>query len=220
VPARPWTVAEEAANASVHGVGTALAIAGLVILLVRATAFDDAGHLAAALVFGIALVALYLSSTLHHAMPQGRLKTAFLVADHGGIYLLIAATYTPFCLLLPPGQGWAVFAAVWTGALAGIALQVHAFASGRGERYERIGYLLYLALAWVPVAWVGGSMFRSLEAAPMAYLVAGGLTYSAGVVFYLWRRLPFGHAVWHLFTVGGSALHFFAVLFSVMQPTA
>ncbi|MCP5368575.1 MAG: hemolysin III family protein [Hyphomicrobiales bacterium] len=213
-------LAEECANALTHGLGLMLGVAALVLLIVRAVDVGRDGSLGAALVYGIALVLLYMFSTLQHAFPPGRVQRVFLSLDHVGIKLLIAGTYTPFCLLLPPGYDWAMFFTVWGLVAAGVTAQVAALATGRGALYEKYAFVFYLALGWVPVLIGGKAILAQLATPGLVFLVAGGLAYSIGVVFYLWRRLPFGHAVWHLFVVGGSTFHFFSVLFYVVPAPA
>lgn len=211
-----YTRTEEWINAATHGVGALLGIAGLVILIVQAVANGRPGSLAAVIVYGAALILLYSFSALHHALHDGSLKQLFLSLDHSGIYLLIAGTYTPFCLLMPEGQGWTLFGVIWGMAALGLAVQVTAFLTGRSDAYEKVAFGFYLAMAWTPILWAGGMMFGSLPPLGFGLLAAGGIAYSTGVIFYLWRKLPFNHAIWHLFVVGGSALHFFSILLFVI----
>lgn len=207
---------EEGANATIHGLGAVLGAVGLVFLIAEALGGGREGSLAAVIVYGSSLVALYLFSTLHHALRHGRIKRLFLTLDHAGIYLLIAGTYTPFCLLLDGDTRWTLMAVVWGLAGIGIAGQFVAFALGRGRAYEKVGFVLYLAMGWLPSLATSGGIFESLAVPGFVLLVAGGVVYSLGVPFYLWRNLRFGHAVWHLFVVGGSALHFASILLYVV----
>lgn len=211
-----YTPAEERANAAVHGLGALLGISGLVVLIVQANAVGRAGSLPAVIVYGTALILLFLSSTLHHAIPRPRIKHFLLSVDHCGIFALIAGTYTPFCLLMPPGQAWILLSIIWGLAAAGIAIQLAAFLTGRGDRYERAAFVLYLAMGWIPLLWAGQAVLDAMSRLGLGLLVAGGIAYSVGVIFYLWKRLPFGHAIWHLFVVVGAALHYFSILLCVV----
>ena len=181
-----------------------MAVAGTILLVGTAP-----GGLAvfSVTVFGGAACLVYLASSLHHALSGGRAKTILVGLDHCAIYLLIAGTYTPFALVLLPRADWGLFALIWSLAAIGIAVQVAAFVTGRAGPYERIAHILYLAMGWMPLTWVGGLMVRALPPSGLALLLGGGFAYTVGVVFYRWHRLRYGHAVWHLFAVAGTALH-------------
>lgn len=207
---------EERVNAATHALGALLSVVGLVFLIDQAGTVGRSGSLPAVIVYGTALVLLFLFSALHHAVWRPRLKQFLLALDHCGIYLLIAGTYTPFCLLMPDGQGWALLAFVWSLALGGTTVQVCAFITGRSEHYEKYAFLFYLALGWIPMLIVADVIFTILQPMGLALLAAGGITYSAGVIFYLWRSLRFGHAIWHLFVVAGSTFHFFSIFYYVV----
>ncbi len=211
-----YTRSEEVVNAATHGLGAALGVAGLVFLIVRAVAIGRDGSVWAAAIYGSALIFLYVFSALHHAMPHGSVKKLFLSFDHSGIFLLIAGSYTPFCLLMPEGQKWILFAIIWSMAAIGITIQVTAFLTERSDAYEKVAYLMHLTMAWIPMAWAGSIVFGALAPIGLWLLVAGGLAYTIGVVFYLWRDLPFNHAVWHVFVIGGSTFHFFSIFFYVI----
>jgi len=216
----PREFAEEVANALTHGLGLMLGVAALVLLIVQAVAVGRDGSLGAGIVYGIALILLYMFSTLQHAFPPGKVQRVFLLLDHVGIKLLIAGTYTPFCLLLPPGYDWAMFFTVWGLAVGGVTAQITLLATGRGALNEKYAFVFYPLLGWIPVLIGGKAILAELATPGLVFLVVGGLAYSVGVIFYLWRRLPFGHAVWHLFVVGGSTFHFFSVLFYVVPAPA
>jgi hemolysin III len=196
---------EELANAVTHGIALLLAIAGLVIMVVDASLADDGWALFSAIVYGTSLVLLFLSSTLYHALRHERLRRFFLAFDHIAIFLLIAGTYTPIALLaLPEPTGWILFALIWGLAATGIALRFVWLAG-----FEIISLLLYLAMGWIAMVWAD-SFFDGMGAG--VYLViAGGASFTLGVLFYLLRRLPYNHAVWHLFVLGGAVCHFLAV---------
>ena len=210
-----YSLAEEIAHAMTHGLGLLLSIAGLVVLVVFASLRGDAWHVVSVSVYGATLVLLYSASTFYHALPNPRAKRVFRTLDHAAIYLLIAGTYTPFMLVnLRGGWGWALFGVVWGLAVLGIVLEAVA-----KQRVRILSVVLYLGLGWL-VAIAVKPLVQSVEPGGLVLLVAGGLAYSVGVVFYSWKRLPYHHAVWHVFVMAGSLFHFFAVLFYVIpQPT-
>jgi hemolysin III len=208
--------AEERLNAATHAFGALLSAIGLVFLVIQAQSVGRTGILPAIVVYGMALVLLFLSSALHHAVLRPGFKHYLLAVDHCGIYLLIAGTYTPFCLLMPPGREGELLALVWGLAMVGIIVQLAAFLAGRSDGYERVAFVFYLLLGWIPILWAGDDIYRTLAPAGLDLVFAGGIAFSIGVVFYLWKRLPYGHAVWHLFVVAGCALHFFAIFHYVI----
>ncbi|MBN9424243.1 MAG: hemolysin III [Candidatus Accumulibacter sp. 66-26] len=202
---------EELANGLTHGAGLLLAIAGLGVLLAHATQRGDVWHVVGCTVFGLALIACYATSTLYHSVRSERLRPLLRTLDHAAIFLLIAGTYTPFTLVSLRGPwGWSLFGVVWGLALLGIALRL--LLNGR---LHGLVVALYLAMGWVVVIAVQPMLDR-VAPGGLALLAGGGLAYTGGVVFYKWKRLPYNHAIWHLFVLLGSALHFFAVLFYVV----
>lgn len=205
------TLAEEIANAVTHGVGAALAVAGLVVLLVLASLYGGALEIVSLAIYGATLVLTYVASTLLHAARSPGFKHACNLLDHASIYLLIAGTYTPFLLLgLRGAWGWALFAVIWALALAGVVLRLAWRRYGR-----RVAVPLYLGMGWLIVVAIG-PVWSSLGGAAVGWILAGGLAYTAGVAFYVWDRLPFNHMVWHLFVLAGSALHFAGIMLTVV----
>ena len=205
-PYRPQSVGEEIANSISHGLGFVLAVAGAPILIVTALRQGTVADVVAVSVFAASMALLYLSSTIYHALPTGRIKNVFHVLDHAAIYLLIAGTYTPFTLgVLRGGWGWTLFGLVWGLAAFGVLLKVFA-----GIRWNGLSTALYVGMGWLIVI-AAKPLWESLPAAGLAWLLAGGLAYTAGVYFYLRKTLRFGHLVWHLFVVAGTACHFVAV---------
>lgn len=203
---RPLTRAEELANALTHGVGLLASLVALPVLVVTALARGDALLVMGFSVFGATLVALYAASTIYHALPPSRAKQLFRVVDHVAIYLLIAGSYTPFTFgVLRGAWGWTLSGIVWSLAVVGILLKTTV-----GFRFPRLSTVLYLTMGWVAVV-----AFKPLAAAlPMAglgWIVAGGLLYTGGVVFYQRDYRMWHHTVWHLFVLAGSACHFVAV---------
>lgn len=162
-------------------------------------------------IYGATLVLLYTASTFYHALPPGRGKRVFGILDHAAIFLLIAGTYTPFTLVtLRGGWGWSLFGVIWGIAAAGTVLE----AVARG-RWRRLQLVLYLAMGW-GVVLVARPLVQELARGGLVLLACGGLAYTLGVIFYVWKRLPFHHAVWHVFVLAGSICHFFAVLLYVI----
>jgi hemolysin III len=199
------TLGEEIANAITHGVGAALSVAGLVVLVVRAALYATAWHVVSCAIFGATLILLYMNSTLYHAITAKRAKHVFHVLDHASIYVLIAGTYTPFALVtLRGGWGWTLFGIVWALALMGVVLK----AVFIGRR-PKLSLALYVAMGWVAVI-AFGPLVRALGWHGFAWLLAGGVAYTMGVVFFS-SRWRYAHSVWHLFVLAGSVCHFWAV---------
>jgi len=199
---------EEVANSLTHGLGAILAVAGLVVLALSASRYGTARTVVGCVVFGVALVVLYASSTLYHSVGHGhvRAKAVLRALDHSAIFLLIAGTYTPFTLVSLWGPwGWSLFGVVWGLAVAGIALRL-----ALRRRPTALFVALYLAMGWCVVV-AAKPLLAAVAPGGIALLVAGGLAYSLGVVFYVWRR-PYHHAIWHAFVLAGSAFHYAAVL--------
>ena len=209
---RPYTLGEEVANSLTHGLGVGLAIAALVILVAFAVLAHDGFKLASAIVYGVTLVLQYAASTLYHALPQPRVKHVFKILDHCGIYLLIAGTYTPFCLVtLRDANGWWLFGVIWGLAIVGIAVEAFWV-----YRPRWVSALLFLGMGWMVVTSIG-PLVDNLAPAGLWLLVAGGLAYTVGTVFYVLERIHYMHAVWHLWVLIGSVLHFLAVLLYVIR---
>jgi hemolysin III len=201
---------EEIANAITHGIAAALALAALTILVVLASVFGDGWHLASSIVFGLSLLLLYLASTLYHALPFPRAKRVFKILDHAAIYLLIAGTYTPFTLVtLRHAGGWWLFGLIWGLAMLGIVLE-----AGWVHRPRWLNAVIFVAMGWLVLA-MRAALVAHLSPPGLWLLIAGGITYTTGTIFYISKR-PYMHAVWHLFVIGGSLLHFLAVLLYVL----
>ncbi len=204
---RPHAAGEEIANAASHAVGLVAALVGLPVLISSAADRGTTALIGSA-VFGITAALLYLSSTLYHAVRSPAPKRVLRVIDHAAIYLLIAGTYTPFTLGVLRGVlGWTVFGLVWTLATAGVV-----FKTVRGFRHPRLSLALYLGMGWL-ILVVAKPLWLLVPAWGVFWLVAGGLAYTIGVVFYANRRIPYGHFIWHLFVLTGTACHFVAVLY-------
>lgn len=196
---------EEILNAVTHGVGTALAVAALTGMLLYYYN-DGVWHLMSCLVYGVSLILLYLASTLYHSFRNERLKLIFKFIDHAAIYIVIAGSYTPFALIPLHGSlGWTIFAVVWTLAAAGIVFQLFCV-----KKFRVLGTFCYLGMGWFAVVMVQ-PLLQLLPVAAIYWLVTGGVFYTVGAVFYLWKKIPYNHAVWHLFVLAGSAAHFVAI---------
>lgn len=201
------TKREEIANAITHGLGALLSIAALVILTVFSVLKGTAWHIVSFSVFGATLVILYLSSTLYHSFTNEKVKILFRKFDHMSIYLLIAGTYTPFCLtVLNNWIGWALFGIVWGSAILGIVLK--AFFTGKKELLSTI---LYVVMGWVAVFAIK-PLFESVSLTTFSLLMTGGVFYTAGTYFFTKDRIKYFHSIWHVFVLAGSIFHFFAVL--------
>jgi hemolysin III len=204
-----YGVGEEIAHSVTHGIGIVLGIAGLIILTAYAARHGGIRHIVSGSVFGAMLVVLYSASTLYHGIRHPRAKQILRICDHCSIYLLIAGTYTPFTLVCLQGVwGWALFALVWGLAALGIALQFTPL-----RRVKAVRVVLYLTMGWA-AAFAIKPLVETVPPKALILIIAGGITYTSGVAFYLWRRLPYHHAIWHVFVLSGSILHFLAVFFS------
>lgn len=201
------SLGEEIANSVSHGVGLLAAVAATPLLLHSAVRHGGAARIAGASVFAAAMVLLYLTSTLYHALPRNRAKRVFQILDHAAIFLMIAGTYTPFTLGVLRGTwGWTLFGLVWGLALGGVVLT----AVG-GVRYPKLSTSLYLAMGWLILVAVKPLWLR-MPSEGLFWLLAGGIAYTVGVVFYAAKRVRYCHFVWHVFVMAGTACHFIAVL--------
>lgn len=207
-PLREQSPGEEIANSVSHGIALAAALVATPFLVVEAIKHGDAGFIAGASIFAATMVLLYLASTLYHALPAGKAKCVFRIIEHSAIFLLIAGTYTPFTLgVLRGAWGWTLLALVWAIALIGVTLKA----------FERISHPvistgLYLFMGWL-ILIAAYPMYERVPIPGLLWLVAGGLAYTAGVAFFVAdTRLRYGHFIWHLFVMAGTACHYFAVL--------
>lgn len=202
---------EELANRLTHGLGVAFSVAGLVLLVVRSSLHGTAWHVVSTAIFGTTLVLLYGSSTLYHTFQAQHRRVLMQKLDHAAIFLLIAGSYTPFLLVTLRGPwGWSLFGVIWGLAAIGVTLKFwHA------GRYNFVSTLIYIGMGWLVMVAIK-PLTAALPAGGLRLLVAGGVCYTGGAAFYLWHRLPYNHAIWHLFVLGGSACHWAAVYFFVV----
>ena len=206
-----YSFGEEVAHAVTHGLGAVLAIVGLVALVVRAELYGDYWAVLSAAIFGSTLVMMYVASTLYHSIPLPRARHILRVIDHSMIYLLIAGSYTPITLISLHGAwGWSLFTFVWVLALFGVVFKI--YATGK---YEKLSLAIYLGMGWAAVVAIG-PLLEHVPRGGLIMMLIGGITYSGGVLFYTWERLRYHHAIWHLFVLGGSVMHYLGVFYYVI----
>lgn len=206
---------EEFANAVTHSVGLLLSIAGAIALIAVSMRHGTAWHVVSCAVYGATLVLLYLSSTLYHAISVPRLRPTLRLFDHSAVYLLIAGTYTPFTLVnLRGGWGWTLFSVVWGLALAGIIFKYFAL-----DRFPVFSTIIYVLMGWLLIIGIK-PVLTLVPLHGFVWLLAGGLFYTTGVFFFASKRIPYGHAIWHVFALCGSVCHYWAVFFYVLPHPA
>ncbi len=212
---KEYTVVEEMIHASTHGVGVILSIAALSWMLYVSISVSDAWRIAASAIYGATLIVLFLASTVYHSMYASRHREIFKLLDHCAIYLLIAGTYTPFLLVaMRSSTGWWLFGTIWALATAGIVTKLWF-----RHRFPKIALASYLAMGWLIVV-AAPQVAAAIGPNGMAWLVAGGVSYSVGAVFYVLERLPFNHVIWHVFVLIGGICHFFGVALHVLPTTS
>jgi hemolysin III len=208
-------VYEEIANSITHGIGLGLSVIGLVALIILACLQGSALRVVSCSVYGTTLVLLYTASTLYHSFRSPRLKHIFKIIDHCSIYLLIAGTYTPFTLvMMRGGWGWSLFGIVWMLAFLGIIFKIFFV-----NRFKIASTIVYVMMGWLVIIAIK-PVLTIIPLGCFMWLLAGGLCYTVGVLFFAWDRIPFNHAIWHVFVVAGSICHFVAVLFYVLPATS
>jgi hemolysin III len=206
-----YSIKEEIAHSVTHGIGALMSVIGLAALIEYSTRYGDAWHIVSSAIYGSTLITLYTTSTLYHSITRPDLKKVLQKLDHAAIFLLIAGTYTPFALVnLRGGWGWSLLGIVWSIAIAGMIMELIV-----KQRYKRISIGLYLGLGWLVMVAIE-PMITHVAPGGMILLLIGGLFYSLGVIFYVWKTLLYHHAIWHVFVLAGSASHFFAVFLYVI----
>lgn len=210
-----YSFAEELANTITHGVGALLSIAALVLMVVFAARYGNVWHIVSVSIYGATLILLYTASTIYHGVRNPRFKHLLQRIDHASIYLLIAGTYTPFTLVSLRGHwGWAMFALVWGIALLGIVLEL-----GTTRGRQKLSLALYLGMGWIVVIAIK-PMLDQVATGGLVLLLLGGLSYTLGVFFYVRHTMAYHHAIWHLFVMLGSLLHFFSIFFYVIPAAS
>ena len=203
-----YSLGEEIANSITHGIGAGLSVAGLTLLVVLARLYGDVYQIVGFSIYGATLVILYLASTLYHGFQHPRVKRVFQVIDHASIYLLIAGTYTPFLLIrVRSDWGWTLLIIVWGLAILGVG-----FKAVFSTRFMKVSVLTYILMGWLSVV-AGKEMLANIPVGGLTWLAVGGVVYTVGVIFYAIKRIPYNHAIWHLFVLGGSVCHFLGILF-------
>ncbi len=204
---RFYSLGEEIANSITHGIGAGLSIAGLTLLVALAVMNGNIYQIVSFSIYGATLIILYLASTLYHSFQQPRVKRVFRIIDHASIFLLIAGTYTPFLLVGIRGTtGWTLLVIVWGLAILGVgfkALFIH--------RFQKLSVLAYILMGWLSVVAVK-EMLANIPLGGLIWLAAGGAIYTIGIIFYALKKYRYTHTVWHLFVLGGSICHYFAIL--------
>lgn len=207
---RPYTIEEEIWSCIIHGIGIAFSIAGLAVLVTLSSVNGNLWAIVSTAIFGISMIVLYSASTLYHAMPNLEIKKYLKKFDHISIYYLIAGTYTPFLLVSMRGTtGWIVLGIIWGLALIGTILKL--FSQSSGTKAWSIG--LYLLMGWL-IIFVSKELFPKLPPIGLTFLILGGMFYTLGIFFYVWKSRKYTHAIWHFFVLLGTIMHYFAVLFS------
>ncbi len=208
IPLSPkQSLGEEIANAITHGTGVGLSIAALVILVVFAARQSDAWKVVSFSIYGATMIILYLASTLYHSFPQPRVKRFFRILDHSSIFLLIAGTYTPVTIgTMRGGWGWTLFGIIWGLTIIGVNLEIFAM---RKLRY--LSVIVYILMGWMIVIAIK-PLLNVVPPTFLRWMLFGGLAYTLGVIFYVAKKMPYHHSVWHLFVLGGSICHFFGML--------
>lgn len=203
-----YTLKEEIFNSVSHGIGAFLSIAALVILVAFASIRGDVWRIVSFSIYGFTLFFLYLSSTLYHSVFNEKAKRVLRKFDHISIYLLIAGSYTPITLVsMRENWGWALFSVIWFIAIVGIILKIIGL-----EKVKYLSVILYVGMGWLLVVAIK-PMLAATPQGLFAWLLVGGLIYTLGLIFYLWKRIPFNHGIWHLFVLGGSLTHYLGFLF-------
>jgi hemolysin III len=204
---------EEIFHSISHGIGVGLSISGLTLLVVLAVLYGTPSQVISFTIYGVTLIVLYLASTLYHSFQHPQAKQVFKKFDHASIYLLIAGTYTPFLVIGIQGTwGWALLVIIWSLALIGISFKTFFI-----HRFKMVSVLTYILMGWLCIVALN-EMLANIPAGGLIWLAAGGIFYTVGVIFYASKRIPYTHAVWHLFVLAGSICHFFAVLLYLAPP--
>jgi len=206
-----YTKNEEIAHAITHGIGVLLSIAGLVLLIVFSSMKGNPWQIVSVTIFGVTMLGMYLTSTIVHSLPKGKWKNIFQICDHSSIFLFIAGTYTPFLLVHLRGTvGWTLFGVIWGIAIIGIIFKVFFT-----KKFLVLSTIFYILMGWLVVI-VWEPLTTIMHGNGIKLLVLGGLFYTFGAIFYVWRSFPYHHAVWHLFVLAGSVFHFFSVFYYVI----
>lgn len=207
---RKYYITNEVLNAVTHGIGFLLSIVATVFLVMKGVQNDSQIEIFSYIIYGVSMCILYLASTLYHSLTYTKAAGFFKVIDHSSIFLLIAGSYTPFCLIAVQGQlGWSIFAIEWLIAIAGIVMKIFFF-----NQTKKISTLVYILMGWFAIVALD-EVIAALGSAGTAWMIAGGLAYTIGTIFYSHDKFRFWHVIWHLFVLAGSACMYFAILYHV-----
>lgn len=207
-----YTVGEEIFNSVSHGVGVLLSVAALVLLIVFAAIYSDGYGLASALVYGISLILLYTMSMVYHIVQNKTAKKVLRIFDHCSIFILIAGTYTPYLLVSMRGTlGWTIFGIIWGVTVIGILMNAISL-----EKFRVLSLICYVLMGWGIILSIK-PLAQNLPLPGLMLLIAGGVVYTVGVVFYVLKKYRYMHSVWHLFVLGGSIFHYFSILLYVLK---
>ncbi|MDD2850616.1 MAG: hemolysin III family protein [Desulfuromonadaceae bacterium] len=202
---------EELVNRYTHGIGVLASLIGVTALITLASRQQDSYRIVSACIYGVSMITFYCLSTVYHTVQNPSVRYLFRILDHASIYLMIAGSYTPFALVTLKGPwGWTLFGTVWGLGTVGAVMKIFTT-----HRLKIVGPILYIALGWIVVIALT-PLSAALPTGGMVLLFSGGIAYTAGVIFYLWDRLPFNHAIWHLFVLTGSACHYWAIFYYVI----
>ncbi len=206
-----YTRKEEIVNAITHGIGAIFSVVALVLLVVMSALDGSVWHVVSFSIYGASMLLLYTASTLVHSFPEGKLKDLFEIFDHAAIYIFIAGTYTPFLFIVVKGAlGWTLFGIVWGIALVGVFFKAFFV-----KKFLYLSTVIYIVMGWLAVfAWK--PLMTTLPTDGSLLFIIGGVLYTVGTIFYVWRAFPYHHAVWHVFVLAGTAAHFFAILLYVL----
>ncbi|WP_096189478.1 PAQR family membrane homeostasis protein TrhA [Evansella halocellulosilytica] len=206
-----FTKKEEIANAITHGIGIVLGVGALVLLIVFASLHGTVGHVISFTIYGVTFLLLYVCSTLLHSFQKEKVKSVFEILDHSAIYLFIAGTYTPIMVIVVDGTiGWVLLSVVWALAAAGIVFKIFFV-----KRFIVLSTLFYIGMGWL-VVFVLNPIMTKVALPGVILLITGGVLYTVGTVFYIWRKFRYHHAVWHLFVLAASITHFLSILLYVL----
>ncbi len=209
-----YTLGEEIFSSVTHGLGTLLALGGTAVLIVLSAIYSDAWSVVGSAIFGASLIILYCMSTLYHSITNEKAKKFFRIMDHNTIFFLIAGTYTPITISILRGTiGWILFGIVWGAAIIGIILN-----SIDLERFRKPSVVCYIAMGWV-IIFAIQPLLNVMNSLSLWLLIAGGIFYTVGVIFYAIKKVRYFHSIWHIFTLLGSACHYFSILFAIMNLT-
>ncbi len=207
-----YTLGEEIFSSVSHGIGTLLAIGGTVVLIILAAIFSDVWAVVGSAIYGGSLIMLYTMSTLYHAITNEKAKSFFQIMDHTTIFFLIAGTYTPITLTILRGPlGWVLFGIVWGAAALGITLNAIDL-----KRFSKPSVACYIAMGWVVIIAIK-PLLEVMTPLSLWLLVAGGVFYTVGVIFYAIKKIKYFHSIWHIFTILGSTCHYFSILFAILK---